>query len=163
MFVFFLSFFLSKWETLVLSCGRLAERRAECVSVTFVYRKVGHPSRWNDRVTGCSRKQGLLSVSLNTDAETQMPQELKANHYPTLENHLLCLRCECVGLRTWDLIKTSKNIARIMLSCDILVNRTQRALSAPLRYCSAFCLCCFWRRSEKAELFSCTCLCLIKF
>lgn len=50
----------------------------------IVYGKVGLPSRQKDKVTGCNGKQELLSVSLNTDAETEMPSELNPNHYLTV-------------------------------------------------------------------------------
>lgn len=96
--------------------GKLTHRRGVCVSVTVVYRKVGHPDRRYDRITGCSRKQGLLSVQHSTlTLKHRCPENLKPTTNHTLKNHLLCLRWECVGLRTWDQIKTSKNIAWIVL------------------------------------------------
>lgn len=84
------------------------------VSVTVVYRKVGHPSRRYGRVTGCGRKQGLLSVQHSSlTLKHRCPQNLKPTTYHALKSHLLCLRCECLGLRTCDLIRASKNIAWI--------------------------------------------------
>lgn len=96
--------------------GKLTHGRGVCVSVTVVYGKVVHPGRRYDRITGCSRKQGLLSVQHSTlTLKHRCPENLKPTTNHTLKNHLLCLRWECVGLRTWDQIKTSKNIAWIVL------------------------------------------------
>lgn len=101
---------------LITNEGKWTHRRGVCVSVTVVYRKVGHPGRRYGRITGCSRKQGLLSVQHSTlTLKHRCPENLKPTTNHTLKNHLLCLRWECVGLRTWDQIKTSKNIAWIVL------------------------------------------------
>lgn len=106
-----------------------------CVSVTVVNRKVGHPAEYTtgSRDAVENKDSYLFNIQhwrWNTDAPKTESQPLHA-----LKSRLLCLRWECVGLRTWDQIKTSKNIAWIVLlllcgRSHVLAGRTLSVLSA---------------------------------
>ena len=78
-----------------------------------VYRKVGLPNRWKDKVTGCSGEQGLLSASPQRWRSKRDALRAKSQTLSRCENRLLCPRWWCAGLRTWKSDKPSKNNATV--------------------------------------------------
>lgn len=132
-----------------LYLGQLGQRWStiEPESVlTIVHGKVELPSRWVDKVTGCSRKQGLLSVSPQHWRWKRDAPRAKSQTLSHCENRLIVSKVIVCGSQDLKSDKPSKNNARmsglVIFSataqkqpCLQLTFRSQRLFDFSFSYC----------------------------